>query len=88
MSVYEVNKLCYRILRDEGFREALKQDPEGATSFLPLTDEERSYLLHGEVGKLHDLGAHSYLLSHLSRFELFGLTVLAYSESIRSAQRR
>ena len=88
MSVYQVNKLCYRALHDPGFRAALKQNPEEALAALPLTIEEHTLLLSGEVGKLHDLGAHAYLLSHLSRFELFGLTVLTYSERMRAATRR
>jgi hypothetical protein len=86
MSVYEINKLCYRTLREPDFREALKREPEGTMRSLPLTEEERQLLLAGEVGKLHDLGAHAYLLSHLSRFELFGLTVETYSERIRTAK--
>ena len=87
MSVYQVNKLCYRALHDPGFCAALKQNPEETLATLALTEEERTLLLAGEVGKLHDLGAHDYLLSHLSRFELFGLTVLTYSERMRAVNR-
>jgi hypothetical protein len=86
MSAYEINKLCYRTLREPHFRESLKQDPQGTMRSLPFTEEERQLLLNGEVGKLHDLGAHAYLLSHLSRFELFGLSVVTYSERIRTAK--
>lgn len=88
MSVYQINKICYRALHEPEFRAALKQDPAGAIGMLPLSDEERKLLLAGEVGQLHDLGAHSFLLSHLSRFELFGLTVLTYSERMRAASRQ
>jgi hypothetical protein len=85
MTTYHVNKVCYRVLHERQFREALKQNPESILATLPLTDEERQLLLAGEVGKLHDLGAHSFLLSHLSRFELFGLNVLTYSERMRAS---
>jgi hypothetical protein len=88
MSVYDVNKVCYRSLHDPDFRERLKRDPQGALAPLPLTDHERDLLLAGEVGKLHDLGAHSFLLSHLSRFELFGLTTPLYSDRMRASSKR
>jgi hypothetical protein len=85
MSIYHVNKVCYRALHEPKFREALRLDPGHTLAPLPLTEEERQLLLGGEVGKLHDMGAHSFLLSHLSRFELFGLDVLTYSERMRAS---
>ncbi len=88
VSIYEVNKVCYRTVHDPEFRAALKRDPVASLEALPLTPTERELLLKGEVGKLHDLGAHPFLLSHLSRFELFGLSVLTYSERMRAAVRQ
>jgi hypothetical protein len=85
MSAYEVNKLCWRAVHDRAFREALKREPEAATAQLPLSAEERSALLAGEVGRLYQLGANAFLLSHLPRFQLFGLTVPVYSERMRAA---
>ena len=88
MSVYHVNKVCYRALHDPEFRERLKKDPRSALADLPLSDEERCLLLAGEVGQLHDLGAHSFLLSHISRFELFGVDVPRYSQRMRASLRK
>jgi Aromatic-ring-opening dioxygenase LigAB, LigA subunit len=88
MSAYDVNKVCWLSLHDPSFRNALRRDPQAALATALLNDEERALLLAGEVGKLHDLGAHSFLLSHLSRFELFGLDVDTYSERIRASTRQ
>jgi len=85
MSAYEINKLCWRAVHDPAFREALKRDPETATAPLPLSAEERAALLAGEVGRLYELGVNGFLLSHLTRFQLFGLTVPLYSERMRAA---
>jgi len=86
MSVYGINKTCWLALHDKAFRDELKRDPSKALTLIPLNDEERNFLLSGEVGRLHDLGAHSFLLSHLSRFELLGLTVATYSERMRASK--
>ena len=84
MTIYAVNKVCYRILHEPAFRANLATDPLMTLSSEMLTDLERNLLLSGEVGKLFELGAHPFLLSHLSRFGLFGLTDLVYSERIRA----
>lgn len=84
MSIYQVEKLCYRALHDPEFREALKADPAGMIAALPFTDEERSLLMRGEVGRLYELGAHPYLLSHISRLQLFGVTPEQYRERMRA----
>ncbi|MFM1814005.1 MAG: hypothetical protein RLZ98_700 [Pseudomonadota bacterium] len=86
MSVYEVNKFCYRLVFDPPFRVQVKANPEKALAGLPLTDEERRLLLAGEVGKLFELGAHSYLLSHISRYEIFGVDTAVYNERMRAAK--
>jgi Aromatic-ring-opening dioxygenase LigAB, LigA subunit len=86
MSTYAVHKLIKRIQREPCFREQLQRDPEPALhEFSPgLTDQERSALLAGDVGALHALGVHGYLLSRLVPFGLFGLTAQNYPERIRS----
>jgi hypothetical protein len=86
MSPYAINKICYRALHDRAFREAVKRDPAGAIADLPLTGEERHALLAGDVGRLYEWGVHPFLMGHLTRFELFGLTVTNYSERIRAAR--
>jgi Aromatic-ring-opening dioxygenase LigAB, LigA subunit len=86
MSIYAINKLCRDALHDPAFRAALHRDPAAATASLPLTEEERSALLNGDVAWLYERGAHPFLLAYLTRWELFGLTVPLYSERIRAAR--
>jgi hypothetical protein len=85
MTIYAINKVCYRILHEPSFRSDLVKNPVAILSTERLSEIERDLLMNGEVGKLFELGAHPYLLSHLSRFGLFGLTDLIYSERIRAA---
>ena len=40
--------------------------------------------MRGEVGRLYELGAHPYLLSHISRLQLFGVTPEQYRERMRA----
>ena len=84
MSIYQVNKLCYRMQHDPPFREQVKQRPAEALATLPLTTEERDALLGGDVAKLHQLGAHDYLLGHLQRYQLFGLTRESYTRRMKA----
>jgi hypothetical protein len=85
VSVYAINKICYRALHDLAFRADVQRDPAAAIADLPLTGEERQALLAGDVGRLYEWGVHPFLMGHLTRFELFGLTVTTYSERIRAA---
>jgi Aromatic-ring-opening dioxygenase LigAB, LigA subunit len=85
MSTYAVNKLCRQALHDRAFRDQLKRDPEAAMATLPLTEAERKALREGDVAKLYEWGASGFLLSYLTRWELFGLTVQTYSERMRAA---
>ncbi len=84
MSVYQVDKVCWRSQHDPAFREQLRQDPARALADLPLTAEEREALLAGNVARLYELGAHPYLLGHLSRYQLFGLTRDSYNRQMRA----
>jgi hypothetical protein len=86
MSLYAIQQLCRRTLHDPAFRAAIKQDPKAALTPLDLTAEEREALLAGDVATLYEMGTHPYLLAHLCRWDLFGLTVAVYSERIRKAR--
>lgn len=79
MSAYMINKVCHRIGHDDAFRAALDADPVAALARFELTAEERGLLIAGEVGRLFELGAHPYLLGHLTRHETLGITVDAFS---------
>jgi hypothetical protein len=85
MSVYALNKLCHRLLRDLDFRAAMQRDPASAIAEYPLTPEERATLLAGDVARLYEMGVHPFILSFLTRYEICGLTTDVYSEHIREA---
>ena len=89
MSTYAVNKLCRLVVHEADFREELRADPQRATSEFqpPLSEEERSALLTGDVGRLSVMGAHDFQLYQLQRFEMFGITLNAYIESMKGAHR-
>ena len=84
MSVYNVNYLCRELLRDHGFRAAMKADPAAAITKYDLTDEERAALLAGDVATLYRLGVNAFLMGYLPRFEVLGLNLPIYNERIRS----
>jgi hypothetical protein len=84
VSAFAVNEICYRLVHDPAFRDTMKADTPAAIASLELTDEERSALLAGDVGTLYRLGAHSFLLGHLCRYGIAGLTLPVYNERMRA----
>jgi hypothetical protein len=86
MTIFAVNHLCREILRDHAFRAAMKADPAKALAPLDLTDEERSTLIAGDVGKLFRLGANAFLMAYMARFEVCGLNVEIYNERMRAVK--
>jgi hypothetical protein len=87
LSAYAIDKVCYRVVLDARFREALRADPERALKGVvpPLDDDEIAALVVGDVGTLSRRGASHFLLSQLGRFQLFGLDLPAYAQRIRAA---
>jgi hypothetical protein len=86
MSIYGVHKLCRSMLHDAKAREAVKADPRKGMEAFPLTEAEKGLLLAGDVTTLWEQGASGFLLSYLTRWELFGLTVPVYCERMRKAR--
>jgi hypothetical protein len=86
MSVLAVNRVCRDLLRDHGFRAAMKSDPAAALKQCDLTNEERAALLAGDVAALHRMGVNDFLMGYLARFEVCGLNLGIYNERIRSAR--
>lgn len=84
MSIYAVNKVCHLTQVDRSFREAMRLNPAEAIEGFPLTAEERSALLRGDVARLYQMGAHSFLLSRLPRFGSLGLDRDSYIERMRT----
>jgi hypothetical protein len=87
MSVYAVNKICYRVVREPALRQALTENPEAALRAPPLAAEELSALLAGDVGALSLMGANHFLLHQLGRFRLLGLDLPSYADRIRAVYR-
>jgi hypothetical protein len=88
MSVYGVAKFCRSCLLDIELRELVQSDPGAALQRFDITDQERAYLLAGEVGQLYEAGCVEFLLSYLPRWGLFGLDVTRYSDRMRAAKLR
>ena len=86
MSAYQVNKLCHRLYHDQSFREAVKADPANAIAGWPLGDAERRALLAGDVKRLYEWGTHPFLLGHITRWNLFGVTPAIYADRIKDAK--
>jgi hypothetical protein len=84
VSVYGVNKVCHLTQVDLSFREAMRVNPAAAVESFPLTAEERSALLSGDVARLCEMGAHTFLLSRLPRFGSLGLDRDTYIQRMRT----
>jgi Aromatic-ring-opening dioxygenase LigAB, LigA subunit len=83
MSVYQVNKILYLTDNDAAFRKRMQEEPETVLNEFQLTKEERDSLTSGAVGKLYQMGVHTFLLNHLYRWELFGVNRDNYLIRIR-----
>jgi hypothetical protein len=83
MSVYQVNKLLYLTDNDPAFRKRMMTEPETVIREFRLTEVEREALTSGAVGKLYQMGVHTFLLNHLYRYELFGVNRDNYLARIR-----
>jgi hypothetical protein len=86
MSAFQLNKLFHRIYHDLTFRAAVKSDPAKAIADWPLSEAERKALLEGDIKRLYEWGAHPFLLGHITRWDLFGVTPAIYAERIRGAR--
>ena len=86
MSVYQINKLCRQLYHDRALREAVKADPVKAIAGWPLSPAEREALLSGDIKRLYEWGAHPFLLGHITRWDLFGVTPAIYAERIKGAR--
>ena len=87
MSLYPVDKVCFRLVHDPELRAALDANPEATLRAArpPLTEEQIRAFAAGDVGTLSRMGANHFLLHQLGRFELLGLTLPIYAERIRAA---
>lgn len=62
MSLYQLQKLLYRVNRDAAERERYRQDPASFIEHYELTEEEAKAALNVNVRALYAMGVHSLLL--------------------------
>ena len=86
MSLYYVQKLLYRLNRDEVTRRRFETDRENLLAEYELTDEEREAILKPDIGLLFVLGVNGQILMHyagMCRYEWD-----EYLEAMREGVRR
>ena len=86
MSIYGINKFFRTCLHDKAFRSLARENPEAALAQMPLSEAEKDMLRRGDVKSLYEYGAHPFLMSFLTRWDLFGVTVALYSERMQQAK--
>ena len=87
MSVYAVNKILYMLENDAAFRTKMQADALKAVAGFRLSPEERDALTSGDVHTLFHMGVHPFLMNHLPRHEVFGLTSQNYLPRIRGEEK-
>jgi hypothetical protein len=85
MSIYAVHKVAQSLRKDPAFVERMRKDPAAAIADFPLTDQERSAIVSGDVGRLAQLGAHGYLLGAFAQQQVVGVTMANYVERIHES---
>jgi hypothetical protein len=85
MSVYRINKLFYQLETDKAYLDRFRADPAGVLAEIKLTDEERTAVLAGDVGKLYVMGCHGFLMNTLARQGLLGVNRENYLQRVRAA---
>ena len=89
MSIYAVNKLCYRLSHEPELRQSLAGTAAQRETALraakpPLADDEVNALLRGDVGWLSRHGCNHFLLHLLARWKLLDLDLPTYAQRIRT----
>lgn len=92
MTVYAVDKLCYRVSREPELRQALAGTTAQREAALraaapPLAGDEAGALLRGDVGWLSRHGCNHFLLHQLGRWNLLDLDLPTYARRIREEYR-
>ncbi len=83
MSIYLLNKILYLTDNDAEFRKRMKENAEEVVQQFSLSGEELEALITGDVGRLYQMGVHTFFLNHISRYELFGVNRENYLDRIR-----
>ena len=72
MSTFQLDKLLYRLVHEDGAFEAFTADPSAVAAGYRLSEAERAALLGRDVRALFELGGNGYLVTGLAgRLGLF-----------------
>ena len=85
MSLYQVQKLLYRLNRDSRTRDRFENEREGVLSEYELSPEERGAILGPDIGLLYVLGVNGQILMHYAA--LCGYEWDAYLDAMRQGLR-
>ena len=89
MSLYSTQKFLYHLNRDTEVQHRYRADGEERVRVLQgyeLTDEERTAVSEGDIGKLYVLGCNGQLLMHFA--PLLGVAWADYLEAMRDGVRK
>jgi hypothetical protein len=85
VSLYQLNKIMYLLEVDGAFLSRMKSDPAAAIKDMPLSEEERTALITGDVGTLYLMGVNCFIMDSIARHQLFGIDRQAYLGRVRAA---
>ena len=86
MSLYQVQKLIYRLNRDPRTRERYAGERDAVLAEHELTEEERRALTEPDIGLLYVLGVNGQLLMHFAA--LHGIEWNDYLDRMREGLRK
>lgn len=86
MSLYAVQKFLYNLNREPEVQRRYQEDREALLSEMDLSDEERTAIDTGDIGKLYVLGCNGQLLMHFA--PLLGMPWADYLEAMREGVRK
>jgi hypothetical protein len=85
MSLYAMQKFLFAINRDSTTQRRYKDERGQLLAEFDLTDEERTAIRDGDIGKLYVLGCNGQLLMHFA--PLLGMPWAEYIEAMREGVR-
>jgi hypothetical protein len=89
MSLYATQKFLYNLNRDADVQRRFREGADVRTTLLQdydLSDEERTAIAGGDIGKLYVLGCNGQLLMHFA--PLLGVAWADYLEAMREGVRK
>ncbi len=81
MSLYAMQKFLFHLNRDPQLQQHFRDDRSAAVADFELSDEERTAIVAGDIGKLYVLGCNGQLLMHFA--PLLGINWADYLQAMR-----